>query len=80
MTNSKHPKGGMHDDKGLGSDTPRPPDDLERDPGIKRSKGVFGSGQDPSVLDGEHTFEGDVKNDTTPQGGVNPGQLGRTNK
>ena len=31
-------------------------------------------------LEGDNTFEGDVKNDTTAQGGVDPNQRGRTNK
>jgi hypothetical protein len=35
---------------------------------------------DEPPLEGENTFEGDVKNDATPQGGVNPNQRGRTNK
>ncbi|KAA2213325.1 hypothetical protein F0Q34_11815 [Pseudoroseomonas oryzae] len=60
-------------------DTPRPPDDLERNPGIGSSKGVFGRGTDPEVLQGENTDEGDTLNDTTAQGGVNPAQTGRSN-
>lgn len=35
---------------------------------------------DEPSLEGENTFEGDVKNDTTEQGGVDPNQRGRTNK
>ena len=81
MTSSKHSKGPEDRKAGLGSDTPRPPDDLERDPGIGTSKGTFARDKaGPEEIDGEHTFEGDVMNDTTAQGGVNPNQTGRTNK
>lgn len=83
MTSSKHVKGdaGHRDaERGLMSDTPRPPSDLERDPGIGSSKGVFGRGTDPMVLRADNTDEGDVMNDTTPQGAADPNQRGRTNK
>jgi hypothetical protein len=56
------------------------PSDLERDPGIGRSKGADRAGADPDIIDGEHTFEGDVKSDTTPSGAVDPRHVGRTNK
>ncbi len=79
MTTSKHPKGGK-DEGGLGADVPRPPSDLERNPGIGSSKGVFGRGTDPAVLQGENTDEGDVANDAGSKGGVDPDLLGRTNK
>lgn len=66
MSGSKHPK------------TPAPTDaDLRNDPGIGRSKGA-GRGDPP--LEGENTFEGDVLNDTTPEGGIDPNQRGRENK
>jgi hypothetical protein len=81
MASSKHPKGPEDRKAGLGSDTPRPPDDLERDPGIGTSKGTFARGKaGPEEIEGDHTFEGDVMSDTTAQGGVNPNQTGRTNK
>jgi hypothetical protein len=83
MTSSKHVKGDAghrEADRGLMSDTPRPPSDLERDPGIGSSKGVFGRGTDPMVLRTDNTEEGDVMNDTTPQGAVDPDHRGRTNK
>jgi hypothetical protein len=81
MTSSKHIRGGDRQaEEGLMSDTPRPPDDLERDPGINSSKGVFGRGTDPLVLRGENTDEGDTMNDTTPQGAADSEQRGRTNK
>jgi hypothetical protein len=66
MSTSKHPK------------TTTPSDaDLKDNPGIGTSPGTEGEGDD---LDGETTFEGDVMNDATPQGGVDPNQRGRTNK
>jgi hypothetical protein len=57
-----------------------PPSDLERNPGIGSSKGAFASGVDPELLAGDSTFEGDVANETSRQGRVNPRHLGRTNK
>ncbi|WP_207445930.1 hypothetical protein [Roseomonas marmotae] len=83
MTSSKHAKGDLihrETERGLMSDTPRPPGDLERDPGINSSKGVFGRGTDPMVLRGGNTDEGDTMNDTTPQGAADPSHRGRTNK
>ena len=78
---NKHPKTQADRESGLGQDTPRPPDDLERNPGIGTSKGVHSAtGADPEELEADHTAEGDVMNDTTQTGGVNPGQRGRTNK
>ena len=71
MSASKHPKSQPGD---------RPRDDLEDNPGIGMSKGVHAGKGDPDLIAGENTFEGDVENDTTPEGGVNPNQLGRTNK
>ncbi|WP_424136088.1 hypothetical protein [Roseomonas chloroacetimidivorans] len=79
MTASKHPKGGPNEE-GLGDGIPRPPSDDERNPGIGSSKGVFGRGTDPAVLQADNTDEGDVGNDTRPDGGVGSGHLGRTNK
>lgn len=62
---SKHPKTDQPSDK-----------DLDQDPGIGRSKGA--DIDDPQI-GGDNTFEGDVLNDTTPQGGIDPNQRGRTN-
>jgi hypothetical protein len=53
--------------------------DLADDPGISRPPGIA-SPPDDEELQGENTVEGDVANDTTPQGGVDPRQRGRTNK
>lgn len=63
---NKHPKTDSPTDK-----------TLHQDPGIGRSKGAD---RDDPLIDGDNTFEGDVLNDTTPQGGVDPDQRGRTNK
>jgi hypothetical protein len=68
MSSSKHPK------------TKTPSDaDLRGDPGIGSSKGTI-QHRDAVDLDAENTFEGDVENDTTIGGGVDPRQRGRTNK
>lgn len=72
MSSSKHPKS----DKKMSDDRR---DNLDADPGIGRSKGRFAMTDEPP-LKGENTFEGDVKSDTTSQGGVDPKQRGRTNK
>ena len=81
MTSSKHPKGRQDRKAGLGSDTPRPPDDLERDPGIGSSKGIHSrTGANPEDIGADNTSEGDVMNDTNPQGGVDPEHRGRTNR
>lgn len=50
--------------------------DLANNPGIGTSPGTTGTSD---TLDGENTYEGDVLNDATPAGGVNPNQRGRTN-
>lgn len=64
--------------------TRRPTDkDLRDNPGIGASKGTIRGGDlldEGEELDGDNTFEGDVENDVTPQGGVNPDQTGRTNR
>ena len=81
MTSSKHPKGPADRQGGLGQDVPWPPDDLDRNPGIGSSKGVHSAtGVDPEDLEAQSTAEGEVMNDTTAEGGVDPKQTGRTNK
>jgi hypothetical protein len=68
MTAGKHPK------------TKTPSDaDLRNNPGIGSSRGTIKQG-DETDPGGENTFEGDVENDTTSAGGVDPRQTGRTNK
>lgn len=73
-----HPPAGPDD---LGADTPAPPSDLERNPAIGGSKGAFArQGVDPEQIEADNTSEGDVMNDATSGGGVNPNKTGRTNK
>jgi hypothetical protein len=64
---SKHPK------------LDRPTDiDLVRNPGIGSSKGVTmaqASLEDLEDLEGKNTFEGDVENDTNPQGGIDKAEV-----
>lgn len=80
MTTNKHPKNNTERREGPGEDVPRPPSDLERDPGIGSSKGQFGRGTDPGVIAGENTSEGDVMNDPNRSGAVSPEHRGRTNR
>ncbi len=56
-------------------------DDLERNPGIGSSKGLFAEagGRDADLIEGENTIEGDTDNDGGVAGGINPNQ-GRTNR
>lgn len=65
---SKHPKTRLPSDK-----------DLKTNPGIGTSKGAAKQG-DETEADGDSTFQGDVENDTTPGGGIDPRHTGRTNK
>jgi hypothetical protein len=71
MSTSKHRKT-------LPGEAPR--DDLIENPGIGASRGSYAGKGELDVLDGGSTFEGDVENDTNPQGGVDPGHVGRKNK
>ena len=56
-------------------------DDLERNPGIGESEGLFArsDSDDAGLIEGENTIEGDVENDGGNAGGVGT-NLGRTNK
>ena len=54
--------------------------DLEDDPGIGQSKGLFATGEDPDLLEAGNTQEGDVENGGGIEGGVKEGDVGRTNK
>jgi hypothetical protein len=72
MTTSKHPPSGKQPNA-------PPNDDLEKDPKIGQSRGTTMAGEDPDLIDGENTVEGDIANDTTRGGGVDPDQRGRTN-
>ncbi|HEY9553819.1 hypothetical protein [Allosphingosinicella sp.] len=65
------------------SDTNRKkPDDLDENPGIGQSKGLFSraGSEDADLIEGENTIEGDVENDAGIGGGVAGKDLGRTNK
>lgn len=53
--------------------------DLRRNPGIGTSPGTIREG-DLETDEGDNTFEGDVENDVTTGGGIDPNQRGRTNK
>lgn len=69
MSNNKHLK------------TATPTDaDLKGNPGIGESKGTTMSGLDPALIEADSTIEGDVGNETTREGGVDPNHLGRRNK
>ncbi|MDT8758111.1 hypothetical protein MZO42_05320 [Sphingomonas psychrotolerans] len=70
MTSSKHDPTRPED---------RPRDDLEDNPGIGQSKGLFATGGDPNDEAGENTVEGDVENDAGAQGQAPESKLGRTN-
>jgi len=53
-------------------------DDLERNPGIGSSQGLFAraGGEGAELIEGDNTLEGDEQNDGGVAGGVNP-DLGR---
>ena len=53
-------------------------DDLDRNPGIGSSQGLFArtDSSDAELIEGDNTFEGDTDNDGGNAGGVNP-ELGR---
>lgn len=61
--------------------TPEPADkDLRQNPGIAQGQGIDNIRDTFEDEEGDNTVEGDVLNDSTPQGGVDPDQRGRTNK
>jgi hypothetical protein len=72
MSSAKHPLSGHTPD-------PLPRDDLEDNPGIGASKGTTIAGEDPEILQGENTDEGDVENDTDATGAPTPQGQHRTN-
>ncbi|KQQ24243.1 sugar ABC transporter ATP-binding protein [Methylobacterium sp. Leaf125] len=51
--------------------------DLKGNPGIGQSKGM--TGHDPNDVAADSTVEGDVDNETTPEGGVDPDHRPRKN-
>ncbi|AZO12074.1 MULTISPECIES: hypothetical protein [unclassified Mesorhizobium] len=67
MSGNRHTKSRKPSDADIGSD-----------PGIGTSKGTFKEGDE--LERGENTIEGDVENDTTAAGGIDPRQKLRTNK
>jgi hypothetical protein len=71
MTTSKHDKSA-----GEGPFT----SDLESDPGIGQSAGLFATGEDPDLNEADNTQEGDVENGAGPNGEAREGDLGRTNR
>jgi len=73
MTTSKHPLSG-HEPQKLSRD------DLEDDPQIGASRGTTMAGEDPHILDGENTDEGDVQNDADATGAPTPIERHRTNR
>jgi hypothetical protein len=54
--------------------------DLKANPGIGQGQAINNVETTFEDEEGENTVEGDVLNDTTPAGGVNPKQRGRTNR
>ncbi|CDX32348.1 conserved hypothetical protein [Mesorhizobium plurifarium] len=67
MSGNQHPKSKKPSDA-----------DMANDPGIGTSKGTIKEGDE--LEHGENTVEGDVENDTTSAGGINPRQKVHTNK
>jgi hypothetical protein len=57
------------------------PDDLDQNPGIGQSKGLFArqGSEDARLIAGESTVEGDVENDAAVADAAAPDDLGRTN-
>jgi hypothetical protein len=72
MSTSKHSPSGH-------TPTTLPRDDLEDNPAIGSSKGTTMSGEDPHILQGENTDEGDVENDTDGTGRITRQDQHRTN-
>ena len=73
MSTSKHP---TTPEWGEGDG---PPDDLDRNPGIKGSRGLSQGGEFEDV-ESDTTVEGDTAEGTNPQGGIDADDWGRTNK
>ena len=69
----------MSSNKHLKTQTPSDAD-LKGNPGIGQSKGTTMAGEGVESIQADSTVEGDVENDTNPQGGVDPDQTGRTNR
>ena len=50
------------------------PDDLDENPGIGQSKGLFAraGAKDSDLIEGDNTIEGDTENDGGVAGGISP--------
>ncbi|HYD36254.1 MAG TPA: hypothetical protein VEA60_01495, partial [Allosphingosinicella sp.] len=57
----------------------KPADDLDENPGIGQSKGLFArtDSKDADLIAGDNTVEGDVENDATLGQGADAPDLGR---
>ena len=72
----------MTDRKGAPDDAAvKGPDDLEENPGIGQSKGLFAraGSENAELIAGENTVEGDVENDAALGQGADTGEVGREN-
>ena len=58
------------------------PDDLDENPGIGQSKGLFArtDSEDADLIAGDNTVEGDVENDAALGQGADTGEVGRENR
>ncbi len=69
--------------KSQGPDAAELPDDLEQNPGIGQSKGLFArtgaDDRDAELIEGDNTILGDTENDAGLGGGIDPQRIGRTN-
>jgi len=68
----------MSSNKHLKTATPTDAD-LKGNPEIGQTRGTTMAGAPADLIEGDSTVEGDVQNDTKPDGSVDPNQLGRTN-
>lgn len=69
----------MNTTKDQGGAGPKQDEDLRRNPGIGQSKGTFATGEDPELIEGENTVEGDTENNAGRFGEVKT-DPGRENK
>jgi hypothetical protein len=73
MSTSKHP---TTPEWGEGDG---PVDDLERNPGIKGSRGLTAGAGEFAEIEGDSTVEGDTTEGTNPHGGIDVDDRGRSN-
>jgi hypothetical protein len=72
----------MTDRKGSPDDAAvQGPDDLDENPGIGQSKGLFAraGSEDAELIAGDSTVEGDVENDSALGQGADTDEVGREN-